>query len=43
MIDAKPRRRSILTKDVMAGIPVLVQQGMNAEAIQPDLAARSAH
>ena len=27
------RRRSILTKDVMAGIPVLVQQGLNAEAI----------
>src|SRR6185369_7757269 len=26
-------RPSILTKDVMAGIPVLVQQGMNAEAI----------
>ena len=24
---------SILTKDVMAGIPVLVQQGLNAEAI----------
>ena len=29
----KRRRRSILTKDVMAGIPVLVQQGLNAEAI----------
>ena len=26
-------RPSILTKDVMAGIPVLVQQGMDAEAI----------
>jgi hypothetical protein len=26
-------RRSILTKDVMAGIPVLVQQGLNTEAI----------
>jgi hypothetical protein len=26
-------RPSILTKDVMAGIPVLVQQGLNAEAI----------
>ena len=26
-------RRSILTKDVMAGIPVLVQQGLTAEAI----------
>ena len=31
--EKKQRRRSILTKDVMAGIPVLVQQGMNAEAI----------
>ena len=32
--EKKPRRRpSILTKDVMAGIPVLVQQGLNAEAI----------
>ncbi len=29
----KQGRRSILTKDVMAGIPVLVQQGLNAEAI----------
>src|SRR6187549_2069633 len=29
----KRRRRSILTRDVMAGIPVLVQQGLNAEAI----------
>jgi hypothetical protein len=27
------RRRSILTKDLMAGIPVLVQQGLRAEAI----------
>ena len=26
-------RPSILTKDVMAGIPVLVQQGLTAEAI----------
>ena len=26
-------RPSILTKDVMAGIPVLVQQGLNTEAI----------
>src|SRR4026207_444381 len=26
-------RPSILTKDVMAGMPVLVQQGLNAEAI----------
>jgi hypothetical protein len=31
--EKKRRRRSILTKDVMAGIPVLVQQGLNAEAI----------
>ena len=31
--EKKERRRSILTKDVMAGIPVLVQQGLNAEAI----------
>ena len=31
--EKKQRRRSILTKDVMAGIPVLVQQGMAAEAI----------
>ena len=31
--EKKQRRRSILTKNVMAGIPVLVQQGMNAEAI----------
>ena len=29
----KRQRHSILTKDVMAGIPVLVQQGLNAEAI----------
>jgi hypothetical protein len=29
----KQRRRSILTKDLMAGIPVLVQQGLRAEAI----------
>ena len=27
------RRRPILTKDVMARIPVLVQQGLDAEAI----------
>ena len=27
------RRPSVLTKDVMAGIPVLVQQGLNTEAI----------
>ena len=31
--EKKERRRSILTKDVMAGIPVLVQQGLNTEAI----------
>jgi hypothetical protein len=29
----KQRRRSNLTKHLMAGIPVLVQQGLNAEAI----------
>ena len=29
----KQRRRSILTKDLMAGIPVLVQQGLRAEPI----------
>ena len=31
--EKKLRRGSILTKDVMAGIPVLVQQGLNTEAI----------
>ena len=31
--EKKHRRRFILTKTVMAGIPVLVQQGMAAEAI----------
>jgi hypothetical protein len=31
--EKKQGRPSILTKDVMAGIPVLVQQGLNAEAI----------
>ena len=31
--EKRQRRRSILTKHVMAGIPVLVQQGMAAEAI----------
>ena len=31
--EKKLRRSSILTKDVMAGIPVLVQQGWTAEAI----------
>ena len=31
--EKKQRRRSILTKHLMAGIPALVQQGLNAEAI----------
>jgi hypothetical protein len=31
--EKKRGRRSVLTKDVMAGIPVLVQKGLNAEAI----------
>ena len=31
--EKKQRRPSVLTKDVMAGIPVLVQQGWTAEAI----------
>ena len=31
--EKRPRRRSNLTKHLMAGIPVLVQQGLNAEAI----------
>ena len=31
--EKKQGRPSILTKDVMVGIPVLVQQGLNAEAI----------
>jgi hypothetical protein len=31
--ERKQQRRYILTEDVMAGIPVLVQQGLNAEAI----------
>ena len=31
--EKRQRRRSNLTKDVMAGIPVLVQQGLNTEAI----------
>ena len=31
--EKKQRRRSVLTNDVMAGIPALVQQGLNAEAI----------
>jgi hypothetical protein len=35
--EKKERRRSILTEDVMAGIPVLVQQGLNAEAISARL------
>jgi hypothetical protein len=34
VIERKPhRRRPILTKDVMAGIPALVQQGLSTEAI----------
>ena len=31
--EKRQRRRSNLTKHLMAGIPVLVQQGLNAEAI----------
>jgi hypothetical protein len=31
--EKRQRRRSILTKDILAGIPVLVQQGLNAEVI----------
>ena len=31
--EKKQRQRSILTEDVMAGIPALVWQGLNAEAI----------
>ena len=31
--EKRQRRRHILTKDLMAGIPALVQQGLNAEAI----------
>ena len=31
--ERKQRRRPILTRDVMAGIPVLVQQGLSTEAI----------
>jgi hypothetical protein len=31
--EKKQRRSTILTKNLMAGIPVLVQQGLNAEAI----------
>ena len=31
--ERKHRRRPILTKDVMAGVPVLVQQGLSTEAI----------
>ena len=38
--EKKQRRRSILTKDVMAGIPVLVQQGLNAEAIAARLGCK---
>ena len=39
--ERKQRRRSILTKDVMAGIPVLVQQGLNAEAIAARLGCKA--
>ena len=38
--EKKQRRRSILTKDLMAGIPVLVQQGLNAEAIAARLGCK---
>ena len=38
--EKKQRRRFILTKHVMAGIPVLVQQGMNAEAIAARLGCK---
>ena len=38
--EKKQRRRSILTKDVMAGIPVLVRQGLNAEAIAARLGCK---
>ena len=38
--ERKQRRRFILTKHVMAGIPVLVQQGMNAEAIAARLGCK---
>ena len=35
--EKKQRRRPVLTNDVMAGIPGLVQQGLNAEAIAAQL------
>ena len=38
--EKKQRRRSILTKDVMAGIPVLVQQGLSIEAIAAGLGCK---
>src|SRR3974390_2524360 len=38
--EKKQRRHSILTKDVMAGIPVLVQQGLNAKAIAARLGCK---
>jgi hypothetical protein len=38
--EKKQRRRSILTKDVMAGIPMLVQQGLNSEAIAARLGCK---
>jgi hypothetical protein len=41
-IDAgdKPRRQRVLTKEVMAGIPVLVEQGLNAQAIAERLGCK---
>ena len=39
--EKKHRRRFILTKTVMAGIPVLVQQGMAAEAIAARIGCQS--
>ena len=38
--EKKQRRRFILTKTVMAGIPVLVQQGMTTEAIAARLGCK---
>jgi hypothetical protein len=39
--EIKQRRRPILTKDRMAGIPVLVQQGLNTEAIAARLGCKA--
>ena len=39
-VTEKKQRRSILTKDVMAGIPVLVQQGLSIEAIAAGLGCK---